>query len=333
MFFLNYHHLRYFRAIAKEGSLTRAAERLNISQSALSTQLRSLEDGLGGTRKQASRGIFRQRALDRFEQTGLEHREGRLGRRHGDVAGIGAERGQRRQHRRAGQPLRAADDEYRPGAVLRALRGLGRNLGEHRRRHERVLVRAGAKPDRGDVHRPRMEEAGRDRQPDLRRPEGDGHRRANGRTGHLAGRGVHARRHVDRDDRPPGGVDPLDHARDVLARRVLEADPEQRVHDHVGLAEIPEPVDEHHVTAPLAQQARTDPSVAAVVPATADHRHPPREALGDELGDRRPGELHQLAERALVSGFRRAGLVRGQQGQQQRHATTTTATAAASSRE
>lgn len=47
MAFLNYHHLRYFRAIANEGSLTRAAERLNLSQSALSTQLRSLEASLG----------------------------------------------------------------------------------------------------------------------------------------------------------------------------------------------------------------------------------------------------------------------------------------------
>ncbi len=47
MSFLNYHHLRYFRAIANEGSLTRAAEHLMISQSALSTQLRSLEDSLG----------------------------------------------------------------------------------------------------------------------------------------------------------------------------------------------------------------------------------------------------------------------------------------------
>lgn len=47
MSFLNYHHLRYFRAIANEGSLTRAAKHLNISQSALSTQLRSLEAALG----------------------------------------------------------------------------------------------------------------------------------------------------------------------------------------------------------------------------------------------------------------------------------------------
>ncbi len=47
MSFLNYHHLRYFRAIATDGTLTRAAERLNISQSALSIQLRSLEESLG----------------------------------------------------------------------------------------------------------------------------------------------------------------------------------------------------------------------------------------------------------------------------------------------
>lgn len=45
--FLNYHHLRYFRAIASEGSLTRAAITLKISQSALSVQLGSLEKSLG----------------------------------------------------------------------------------------------------------------------------------------------------------------------------------------------------------------------------------------------------------------------------------------------
>lgn len=44
---LNYHHLRYFWAIAHEGNLTRAAGRLHVSASALSTQLRSLEDQLG----------------------------------------------------------------------------------------------------------------------------------------------------------------------------------------------------------------------------------------------------------------------------------------------
>lgn len=44
---LNYNHLRYFHAVAHAGSLTRAAAQLNLSQSALSTQLKSLEEALG----------------------------------------------------------------------------------------------------------------------------------------------------------------------------------------------------------------------------------------------------------------------------------------------
>jgi LysR family transcriptional regulator, transcriptional activator of nhaA len=44
---LNFHHLRYFWAIAHERSLSRAAERLHVSPSALSIQLRQLEERLG----------------------------------------------------------------------------------------------------------------------------------------------------------------------------------------------------------------------------------------------------------------------------------------------
>ena len=44
---LNYNHLRYFWVIAHAGGLTRAAERLNLSQSALSVQLGKLEVQLG----------------------------------------------------------------------------------------------------------------------------------------------------------------------------------------------------------------------------------------------------------------------------------------------
>jgi LysR family transcriptional activator of nhaA len=44
---LNYHHLRYFQVVAHEGNLTRAAERLNVAQSALSSQIRQLEQRLG----------------------------------------------------------------------------------------------------------------------------------------------------------------------------------------------------------------------------------------------------------------------------------------------
>ena len=43
---LNYHHLLYFWAVAKEGHLTRAARRLHIAPSALSTQIRQLEGQL-----------------------------------------------------------------------------------------------------------------------------------------------------------------------------------------------------------------------------------------------------------------------------------------------
>jgi LysR family transcriptional activator of nhaA len=44
---LNFNHLRYFWAVAHEGSLTRAAERMNLSQSALSVQLQKLEAKMG----------------------------------------------------------------------------------------------------------------------------------------------------------------------------------------------------------------------------------------------------------------------------------------------
>lgn len=44
---LNYNHLRYFWAVAHDGNLTRTAGRLNLTQSALSVQIRKLEENLG----------------------------------------------------------------------------------------------------------------------------------------------------------------------------------------------------------------------------------------------------------------------------------------------
>ena len=44
---LNYNHLHYFWAVAQDGNLTRTAERLNVSQSAVSLQIRKLECRLG----------------------------------------------------------------------------------------------------------------------------------------------------------------------------------------------------------------------------------------------------------------------------------------------
>ena len=44
---LNFHHLFYFWRVASIGHLTRAAEELHTSQSALSAQIRQLEERIG----------------------------------------------------------------------------------------------------------------------------------------------------------------------------------------------------------------------------------------------------------------------------------------------
>ncbi len=44
---LNYHHLRYFRAVATAGALGLAARKLGVSQSSVSSQIRQLEQTLG----------------------------------------------------------------------------------------------------------------------------------------------------------------------------------------------------------------------------------------------------------------------------------------------
>ncbi len=44
---LNFHHLHYFWVVANEGNLTRAAKKLHVAQSALSSQIRKLETQMG----------------------------------------------------------------------------------------------------------------------------------------------------------------------------------------------------------------------------------------------------------------------------------------------
>lgn len=44
---LNYHHLHYFWRVAKIGNLTKAAQQLHVSQSALSAQIKQLEGSIG----------------------------------------------------------------------------------------------------------------------------------------------------------------------------------------------------------------------------------------------------------------------------------------------
>ncbi|HEY0995054.1 MAG TPA: LysR family transcriptional regulator [Gemmatimonadaceae bacterium] len=47
MAWLNYHHLLYFWTVAREGSIARASAVLNLTQPAISSQLRTLEKSLG----------------------------------------------------------------------------------------------------------------------------------------------------------------------------------------------------------------------------------------------------------------------------------------------
>jgi LysR family transcriptional regulator, transcriptional activator of nhaA len=47
MEYLNYHHLRYFWTVAKEGGLTKAAAKLHVSQPTMSAQIQALEGVLG----------------------------------------------------------------------------------------------------------------------------------------------------------------------------------------------------------------------------------------------------------------------------------------------
>jgi len=44
---INYHHLNYFRVIAKSGSISKASEALRIGQPALSAQLKQFEENIG----------------------------------------------------------------------------------------------------------------------------------------------------------------------------------------------------------------------------------------------------------------------------------------------
>ena len=46
---LNYHHLRYFHAVAAEGSVRRASEKLRVSQPSICAQVKQLESALGET--------------------------------------------------------------------------------------------------------------------------------------------------------------------------------------------------------------------------------------------------------------------------------------------
>lgn len=72
MEWLNYHHLRYFLAVAKAGSLRLAAEKLHVSQPSISAQIRELEETLG---EKLFRRSGRTKVLTEAGQIALRHAE------------------------------------------------------------------------------------------------------------------------------------------------------------------------------------------------------------------------------------------------------------------
>lgn len=94
---VNFGHLRYFWAVAHDGNLTRAAQALHVSQSAVSVQIRRLESALGQT-------LFERRG-----RTLVLTDAGRVTLDHADAifaAGERLVRGVQREPARARQPLR-----------------------------------------------------------------------------------------------------------------------------------------------------------------------------------------------------------------------------------
>ena len=96
-------------------------------------------------------------------------------------------------------------------------------------------------PDVCDLHVGAWIRAGRDPVADLLAVERDRARGLDGCAGHLAGRGVDARRQVDGDDFRIARVDRLDQPGGVRARLAREAGAEEGVYDHLGLAEVSPP--------------------------------------------------------------------------------------------
>ena len=92
---LNYHHLRYFWAVAREGGVSRAAEKLGVSQPSLSAQIRRLEQSLG------------QKLFTRSGRTLVPTEIGRLTFGYAEqIFGLGQEMVDAIDDRPIGQPLR-----------------------------------------------------------------------------------------------------------------------------------------------------------------------------------------------------------------------------------
>jgi LysR family transcriptional activator of nhaA len=91
---LNYHHLLYFWTVAREGGISKAAEKLRLSQPTISAQVRMLEQALG------------ERLFQRQGRTMVLTDTGRLVYRYADeIFGVGRELMETLRGRPVGRPL------------------------------------------------------------------------------------------------------------------------------------------------------------------------------------------------------------------------------------
>lgn len=144
---LNFHHLHYFWAVAKDGNLTRTAARLRVSQSALSAQIRQLEAQLG---EPLFRREARRLALTEAGSVVLEHAEEifakgselvaivKSGRRREEALRVGAVATLSRNFQESF--LKPLLDE--PGVTLRLVSGATQDLLARLASHELDLVLA-----------------------------------------------------------------------------------------------------------------------------------------------------------------------------------------------
>lgn len=95
MEWLNYHHLLYFWTVAKEGSISKACQKLSLAQPTISGQLRVLEDNLGEKLfKKAGRGL----ALTELGQVVFQYAD--------EIFGIGRELQDVLKGRPQGRPIK-----------------------------------------------------------------------------------------------------------------------------------------------------------------------------------------------------------------------------------
>ena len=95
MEWLNYHHLLYFWAVAKEGSLRKASEKLHVSQSSISAQISALEAALG---EKLFRPSGRTKVLTEMGRVVLGYAD--------DISSLGREMMNTVQHRAGARPTR-----------------------------------------------------------------------------------------------------------------------------------------------------------------------------------------------------------------------------------